>query len=1236
MARTKPKKPRIILLILFLGITQVDASISKTITNRSSISAPIAIPPGFSITLNNSFTYSGNISIKSPSGSTKSLTFTKISGPYSSDIDFNEIGTYEVTENYSVFIVSKSLVGEQTTTSSESNTWTYNNINTGTGKFKANSSVTNLTVSDIVGPISYSIAGTSLPITATITTTGMILQGETVSATISSLWTVNSSIEAPAPTGTIIVNTNKDSATFNVSGPSAFSGGGKSTTKTNALVGQYTINYGEVAGYTTPPSETKVLALGGTITFDGQYIPKYGSIEVNCNIDQANFEISGPEGISYNGSGKNWSVAQTLIGKYIITFMSVFGYKTPQPSVQTLSENGKITFTGNYEKLVPGTIEVNTNLDEASFFLNGASTFSGSGRYWLKTDAPVGQYTIVYNEVDGYETPDPESKTLNSAGTIVFTGEYKKIYPGTIEVNTNIDEASFIIHGPVSFNGNGKFWDQFDVPVGTYTITYNKVDGYRTPPTETKTLKSGGKIIFNAKYRQIFPNAIEVYTNLDEAEFDITGPANYSGGGTEWIKTDVPVGDYTIRYKEVSGYKTPPSLTQKLLAGEVIIFIAEYIPHTGKIVVQTNLDEAIFEITGRENYRGSGKEWIQNDAPIGEYTITYGNVPNYISPPSVTQRLNQNGTLIFTGEYEKYKPGIIEVRSNISQASFTILGPMNYEGQGVYWKNDNAPPGEYIIFFDDVPNYDKPPSQTKQLESNQMLAFNGNYVAHTGIIVVNTNSDDASFVLSGPNDVSYNGKGKSWTQADAPVGDYTIEYNDLLFYGKPPSEMKSLARDSEIQFMGQYNPIPPTIQKVTVSGSPATTKSTIRITVTTDTMCSVTFSIDGIISGKLNELANSGNYTTSFNVPIGFDVANAVVNIRVVNGINLEATDSSQAITIDTLAQIKFVGLSKESLSIGDNVAITVIGDPKSNVSFSIKGITQGQMQEDKNNLGTYSATFTVLKEIDNIPIEIRLIDPSGNFAVNTDKIISTKNKLGVVKVTTNLDDGTFVLTHIETQKTYEGKGRFWEKDGMSAGDYSLVFESVLGYNTPQAQSKTLRGNETITFDGEYSIANGTIVVRTNLEEAKFKVKNSLEYNGVGQSWTQSNVEAGQYTIIYEEVKGYETPTSETKMLEDGGRIAFIGGYKPKYGTIEVVTNLEEAKFEISGVKEYIGSGKKWSEVLAPEGEYKIEFHEVPGYITPPSSTRTVSVGCNVIFYGNYSLSEGAIIVRTNLESAEF
>ncbi len=74
-------------------------------------------------------------------------------------------------------------------------------------------------------------------------------------------------------------------------------------------------------------------------------------------------------------------------------------------------------------------INVTTNLEEATFIINGPGSYSGSGTSWSLGGVPGGTYTIVFGDVKGYVTPPSESQTLVTYDndTITFIGEYEWI-----------------------------------------------------------------------------------------------------------------------------------------------------------------------------------------------------------------------------------------------------------------------------------------------------------------------------------------------------------------------------------------------------------------------------------------------------------------------------------------------------------------------------------------------------------------------------------------------------------------------------------------------------------------------------------------------------------------------------------------------------------------------------------------------------------------------------------------
>jgi len=87
---------------------------------------------------------------------------------------------------------------------------------------------------------------------------------------------------------------------------------------------------------------------------------------------------------------------------------------------------------------------------------------------------------------------------------------------------------------------------------------------------------------------------------------------------------------------------------------------------------------------------------------------------------------------------------------------------------------------------------------------------------------------------------------------------------------------------------------------------------------------------------------------------------------------------------------------------------------------------------------------------------------------------------------------------------------------------------------------------------------------------------------------------------------------------------------------IHVTTNHPDAAFSITGPQNYQGSGTDWSVSGVPDGEYTIVFHDINGYVTPPSVTKSLSGGGTIEFSGDYSrmITERIVVVPDSTKKA--
>ncbi|MDO9287537.1 MAG: 6-bladed beta-propeller [Thermodesulfovibrionales bacterium] len=86
----------------------------------------------------------------------------------------------------------------------------------------------------------------------------------------------------------------------------------------------------------------------------------------------------------------------------------------------------------------------------------------------------------------------------------------------------------------------------------------------------------GSPASVNVSLTVINAGTVKVTANIKEAGFDITGPVNYAGTGTEWINDEVLPGDYTISFKHVSGYIKPYTRTFTVKTGREVAIDGAY------------------------------------------------------------------------------------------------------------------------------------------------------------------------------------------------------------------------------------------------------------------------------------------------------------------------------------------------------------------------------------------------------------------------------------------------------------------------------------------------------------------------------------------------------------------------------------------------------------------------------------------------------------------------------------
>jgi hypothetical protein len=153
--------------------------------------------------------------------------------------------------------------------------------------------------------------------------------------------------------------------------------------------------------------------------------------------------------------------------------------------------------------------------------------------------------------------------------------------------------------------------------------------------------------------------SLSVVTDLPAATFTLSGPAEYQGTGTFWIRRGAPPGTYRIAFSAVDGFAMPPPQTKDLVEKGQVVFVGKYRRST-EVVVDASHDAArftIFRPDGRPIDMASPGRALYDDLPPGTYTAVFKDVPGYATPLPMSQTLVPGGRLAFKGEYRQVGGG---------------------------------------------------------------------------------------------------------------------------------------------------------------------------------------------------------------------------------------------------------------------------------------------------------------------------------------------------------------------------------------------------------------------------------------------------------------------------------------------------------------------------------------------------------------------------------------------------
>ncbi|MGD1086324.1 MAG: choice-of-anchor Q domain-containing protein, partial [Verrucomicrobiota bacterium] len=394
------------------------------------------------------------------------------------------------------------------------------------------------------------------------------------------------------------------------------------TTVTPLAVGNHSISFIPIAGWTTPSNLTVTISDNQTTLITGTYVQQTGALQVN--LAPAAAVSAGAQWQVDGGALQNSgaTVSGLPVGNHTVSFTTVSGWMVPSNLVVSISNNLTNVLTATY--LPADALQV--NLAPPAAVAAGAA-WQLDGGFWQTNGATVtgltpGSHTVSFAAVSGWTTPSGQSFSITNNQTNVITGTYIQQF-GSLQVNilpsTAVAEGALWRVDGGAWQGSGAI--SGGLAAGNHTVSFMGISGWATPASLTASVTNYQTNVLTATYLQV--GSLQV--NLTPPGAVSAGAAWQVDGGPAQTNGAVVgglvVGGHTVSFTTISRWTTPTNQWVNIAANLTNVIQGLYTPPT----VVTNADPASFQRAlaggGTVNFSCDGAILLTNTITISNNTV---------------------------------------------------------------------------------------------------------------------------------------------------------------------------------------------------------------------------------------------------------------------------------------------------------------------------------------------------------------------------------------------------------------------------------------------------------------------------------------------------------------------------------------------------------------------------------------------------------------------------------------
>ena len=381
-------------------------------------------------------------------------------------------------------------------------------------------------------------------------------------------------------------------------------------------------------------------------------------------------------------------------GDWTVQFSDLSSWFNPGNQQVTVQKDQVSTVTGVYSREA-GALTVTINPTAA--VTAGAMWRCGNSSDWRSSGAtaggiPVGDYTIEFSNLPGWNRPANQSATITTNHITVTSGTYT---PQTGTLGATITPPEAIAAGAGWRRlGTADSWRApaeliSGIPVGGATVEFKAAPGWKTPANQVVTVYSDQTAYAGGVYTRE-TGALAV--TLSPAEAVAAGGQWKRNGTATWLasaasESNVPIGAQQIDFKAVTGWKPPASQDWTIVKDQQTIASGVYQRQTGTVAIAVTPGNATWSFTdGDHKQLGGTGDQSFSGIPTGQITVTWKPLTGYDTPSSATKTLEADQSIDFAEIYLTNSDALRRLDARILRHLLGITSDatgLNVNGDGV-------------------------------------------------------------------------------------------------------------------------------------------------------------------------------------------------------------------------------------------------------------------------------------------------------------------------------------------------------------------------------------------------------------------------------------------------------------------------------------------------------------------------------------------------------------------------